>query len=316
MLGTEVLRKLGFPYGDDYDLNSSTSSFPDGTDFRIEVPVVNSFDTFRALTRRARSMGVAVNRATETLGMFRHTRAELADYLRLAADEGISVVFSVGPRAAYDTSASRLTQHGSFLGYRLRGFDQLRRALDDVLRGLELGCRSFVVYDEGLLTLLGQARREGLLPADTTFKASAHLGYANPVSIALLETLGADTINPVRDLPLPIIGAIRRQVAVPLDVHTDNPPSSGGFIRTYEAPDIVRVARPVYLKTGNSVLGAHGQFTSAEDGERMADQASITLEAMRRFAPEFAQSPQGSPDLPPAVQSLAVDPNLPAVGVR
>jgi hypothetical protein len=305
MLGVDILRKLGLPLCDDYNLSDSPGSFPDGTDFRIEVPVVNSFETFRALTKRARSNGVTVNRATETLGIFRHTRAELADYLRLAGDEGISMVFSVGPRATYDTSASRLTQHGSFLGYRLRGVDQLRRALDDVLRGLDLGCRSFVLYDEGLLKLLGQARCEGLLPGDTAFKASAHMGYANPVGVSVLEALGADTINPVRDLPLPVIGAIRQQVTVPLDIHTDNPPSSGGFIRTYEAPDIVRLARPVYLKTGNSVLDAHGQFTGAMVGERMADQASITMETVQRFAPEFSQSPKGSPDLTPTARSLA-----------
>jgi hypothetical protein len=300
-----ILQELGFPERDDYGQDTSPNSFPDGADFRIEVPVVNSFDTFRALVSRARLKGVTVNRATETMGLFRHTKEELADYLRLAAEEGINMVFSVGPRATYDTSATRLTQHGSFLGYRLRGTDQVRRALDDVLRGLDLGCRSFVVYDEGLLTVLGQARQMGLLPEDTTFKASAHLGYANPISIALLEKLGADSINPVRDLSLPVIASVRQQVTVPLDVHTDNPPSSGGFIRTYEAADLVRVARPVYLKTGNSMVGAHGQFTGTQDGERMADQAAITLEFVARFAPEYTQSPAGSPATRGAVARLA-----------
>ncbi|WP_309248758.1 peptidase [Streptomyces sp. MNP-20] len=311
----EILRSLGLPEQDDYSLSRSPHSFPDGADFRIEVPVVNSFSTFRALVDQARRRGMTVNRVTETVGLFRHTREELTDYLRLAADEGITTVFSVGPRATYDTCPTRLTQHGSFIGYRLRGFDQIRRALDDVLRGLELGCRSFVVYDEGLLKTLGQARKAGLLPADTTFKASAHLGYANPISISLLEEFGADSINPVRDLPLPAIAAVRQQIAVPLDVHTDNPPSSGGFIRTYEAPDIVRVARPVYLKTGNSVVGAHGQFTGAEDGERMADQASITLETVQRFAPEVRQSPAGSPAPADAVSSRAAS-EEPAGSIR
>jgi hypothetical protein len=305
MLGADVLVKLGLPERDDYELREATGSFPDGGAFRIEIPAVNSFETFQALAARAKARGVTLNRVTETLGLFRHTRAEVADYLRLAADEGLSVVFSVGPRATYDTSASRLTQHGNFLGYRLRGIDQLRRAFDDVLRGIDLGCRSFVVYDEGMLRLLGRARAEGLLPGETVFKASAHMGYANPAGIGLLEELGANTINPVRDLSLPIIAAIRQQVSIPLDLHTDNPPSSGGFIRTYEAPDIVRVARPVFLKTGNSVLGAHGQTTSAQDGARMADQASITLEAMERFAPDFAQSPAGSLDVQSGGGALA-----------
>ena len=42
---------------------------------------------------------------------------------------------------------------GQRMGYRLRGQDQLLGA-EDVLRAVELGCTSFLVYDEGLLWLL------------------------------------------------------------------------------------------------------------------------------------------------------------------
>lgn len=286
-----MLHELGLPWQDDHALSESTATFDDGADFRIEVPVVNSFATFTALVRRAHQHGFVINRITETLGLFRHTRAELTDYLSLARDEGIAPVFSVGPRATYDTSASRLSPHGSFVGYRLRGMDQVQRAVEDVLRGVELGCRNFVVYDEGLLHVLSLARGSAQLPADARFKASSHLGYANPVGVLLLERLGADSINPIRDLPLAVMAAMRQLLSVPLDLHTDNPPSSGGFIRSYEAPSIVRVARPVYLKAGNSALQAHGQFTDAVDGERLADQASIVVELVNRLAPELRQSP-------------------------
>jgi hypothetical protein len=286
----EILRALGLPTADEYEMRTSSCTFEDGGDFRIEVPGVNSFATFRAVTRRARQNAVTVNRVTETVGIFRHAARELRDYVALAADEGVELVLSMGPRAVYDTSASRLSAHGSFVGYRLRGMDQVRRGVDDVLRGIDLGCRTFLVYDEGALQVLASARTEGLLPHEVRFKASAHLGYANPMSVSLLESLGADSINPIRDLPLPAVAALRRQVRVPLDLHTDNPPSSGGFIRTYEAPDLVRVARPVHLKTGNSALGRHGQLTDAEDGERMIDQASIVLETLERFGPELRQS--------------------------
>jgi hypothetical protein len=112
-----------------------------------------------------------------------------------------------------------------------------------------------------------------------------------------LESLGADSINPVRDLQIPMIAALRAAVKVPLDIHTDNPPGSGGFIRVYEAPEIVRVAAPVHCKTGNSVVAGHGQLTSASDGKKMADQASIVVEMVGKYYPELKQSPKGSSDL-------------------
>jgi hypothetical protein len=115
--------------------------------------------------------------------------------------------------------------------------------------------------------------------------------------LKLLETLGADSINPVRDLQIPMIAALRAAVKVPLDVHTDNPPGSGGFIRVYEAPEIVRVAAPVHCKTGNSVVGGHGEMTSAADGKRMADQAAIVVEMVSKYYPELKQSPKRSSDL-------------------
>ena len=67
-------------------------------------------------------------------------------------------------------------------------------------------------------------------------------------------------------------------IKTPLDIHTDNPPGSGGFIRAYEAPEIVRVAAPLHCKTGNSVIGGHGEMTGAAEGKRMADQATIIVE--------------------------------------
>jgi hypothetical protein len=51
------------------------------------------------------------------------------------------------------------------------------------------------------------------------------------------------------------------------------------------------------LKTGNSVVSAHGQLTSASEGRLMADQASIVVEMVGKYYPEAMQSPKGSSDL-------------------
>lgn len=291
------LKKLGLPEGDLYDLPTSTARFPDGAVYRIEVPTVNSAEAVAALLETSDKMGITINRVTETYGMFRHTRQELKEFCRLCHDYGAELLLSVGPRATYDTGATVLSPQGVRISYRLRGMEQVLRAVEDIKRGIDIGCRGFLIYDEGMLWLVAQMRRDGELPGDIIFKTSAHLGHCNPLSFKVLESLGADSINPVRDLQLPMIAALRAAVKVPIDIHTDNPPASGGFIRVYEAPEIARVAAPVHLKTGNSVVSAHGQITSATDGKRMAEQAAIVVEMVTRYYPEAKQTERGSSDL-------------------
>lgn len=291
------VKTLGLPDGDVYDLPTSEARFPDGAAYRIEVPTVNTAEAAAALLESSDKAGIAINRVTETYGMFRHTRDELKEYCRLCHDYGAELMLSVGPRATYDTGATVLSPQGVRISYRLRGMDQVLRAIEDIKRGIDLGCRGFLIYDEGMLWVVNQMRKDGKLPSDIIFKTSAHLGHCNPASVKLLESLGADSINPVRDLQLPMIAALRAAITTPLDVHTDNPPGSGGFIRVYEAPEIVRVAAPVHCKTGNSVVSGHGQLTSAKDGKLMADQASIVVEMVCEYYPQARQTARGAADL-------------------
>ncbi|MBN1658204.1 MAG: peptidase [Anaerolineae bacterium] len=291
------VKTLGLPEGDLNDLPTSNARFPDGAAYRIEVPTVNSAEAAASLLETSDKIGVTINRVTETYGMFRHTREEIKEYCRLCKDYGTELLMSVGPRATYDTGATVLSPQGVRISYRLRGMEQLLRAVEDVKRGIDLGVRAFLIYDEGMLWLVGQMRSDGELPADVIFKTSAHLGHCNPASFKLLESLGADSLNPVRDLQLPMHAALRAAIEAPLDIHTDNPPGSGGFIRVYEAPEIVRVAAPVHLKTGNSVVSGHGQITSARDGKLMADQASIVVEMVSKYYPEATQTKRGASDL-------------------
>jgi hypothetical protein len=293
----KYVKTLGLPEGDLFDMPSSDARFPDGAAFRIEVPTINTAEAVDALLDQATKNGIVINRVTETYGMFRHTRQEIKEYCKLCGQYGTELLLSVGPRATYDTGATVLSPQGVRISYRLRGMEQVLRAVEDIKRGYDLGCRGFLIYDEGMLWLVGQMRRDGALPKDIIFKTSAHLGQCNPCSFKLLESLGADSINPVRDLQIPMIAALRAAVNVPLDVHTDNPPGSGGFIRTYEAPEIVRVAAPVHCKTGNSVVAAHGSLTSASDGRKMADQASIIVEMLNTYYPHLKQSEKCQPDM-------------------
>ncbi|MCK4682423.1 peptidase, partial [Candidatus Bipolaricaulota bacterium] len=170
------LEKLGLPKGDLYELTTSGQTFPDGAHFRMEVPTVNSIEAFQALIERADELGIVINRIDETYGIFRHTLEELRAYTALAKERGVALNLSVGPRATYDTGATVQTPQGVRIGYRLRGMEQVVRAIEDVKRAVSAGCRGILVYDEGLLWTLSELRKAGDLPKDIQFKLSAHYG--------------------------------------------------------------------------------------------------------------------------------------------
>lgn len=285
-----MLSELGLPTGD-RDPDESGQTFPDGCHFRIEVPTVNSVESATRLLSESVRRGFTINRLTETLGSYRHTAGQVRDYVQLGEEYGVEILMSVGPRATYDIGAAVQTREGARVGYRLRGQDQLVRALEDMTRAVDLGVRGFVVYDEGLLSVLGELRRLGRLPSDVSFKVSAHCGHGNPASARLLEQLGADSFNPVRDLTLPMIGALRSTLSIPLDIHVDNPLGSGGFVRTFDAPEFVRIASPVHLKTGNSALEGHGVRPTLDEVEVILTQIEIVSEFVGRYLPAVRQSP-------------------------
>ncbi|RKZ47015.1 MAG: peptidase [Candidatus Parabeggiatoa sp. nov. 2] len=284
------LERIHLPAGDLYNLPVSEKRFSDGAHFRIEVPTVNNIETAQALLEESDRLKVTINRVTETYGMFRHPKAEIEALVQLCQEYGCELLMSTGPRAAYDTSATAHSKDGKRIGYRLRGQEQLIRGIEDIKRGIEFGVKYFVIYDEGLLWVLNQMRQAKELPAHIRFKISAHCGHSNAAAFKLLESIGADSINPVRDLQLPMIASLRDAVDVAIDCHVDCPPSSGGFVRSYEAPEIVRIAAPVHLKTGNSALSRHGENTTAKEGKAMAKQVAIVIEMMQRYFPEAVQS--------------------------
>jgi len=61
------------------------------------------------------------------------------------------------------------------------------------------------------------------MPEELHLKISAHAGHGNPAVFLLLKRSGANTINPVRDLDLSMLTALRQTDSEPLDIHPDNP---------------------------------------------------------------------------------------------
>lgn len=288
----EFLKSIGLPGGDAYQLPTSEKRFEDGGQYRFEVPGIQGPNVMEALLEEMSRLGIELHRVTQTKGIMMLTDNEIMQMVELAKQAKAELILAIGPRATTDTSASVHTEEGKRIGYRLRGQEQIVRAVEEVKRGAALGCRGFMVYDEGCLWLLNEMRKAGEIPADCHFKISAHCGHGNPCSCKLLETLGADSINPVRDYQLPMLGAMRQAVDIPLDCHTENPKSSGGFIRHYEAPEIVRIAAPVYLKTGGSVAKTHSWDTTVADAKQRAKQVSLVKRMIDTYYPQAVQSPK------------------------
>jgi len=280
------LESLGLPMGDAYDLPTSEKRFADGGQYRFEVPGIQGPGVMKALLEQLKEYGISIHRVTQTKGIMSLLDDEIREMVRLAKEHNVQLVLAIGPRATTDTSASVHTPEGQRMGYRLRGQEQVVRAVEDVKRAVRLGCRAFLVYDEGCLWLLNEMRKKGELPADVHFKVSAHTGHGNPCSAKLLESIGANSLNPVRDIQLQMLAAMRQAIDIPIDIHTENPASSGGFIRHYEVPEMIRVAAPIYLKTGGSVAKTHSWDSSIEDAKKRAKQIVLVKRMIDEYYPE------------------------------
>lgn len=275
----------------------SDKRFGDGGQYRFEVPGIQSPKTMDALLKESVKNDIFIHRVTQTKGIMLLNDDEIRKMVDLAVDYGCELFLSVGPRATYDTSATVHTKEGSRIGYRLRGYDNLVYAIEDVERACRLGVRGILLYDEGLLWVLNKMRNEGEIPKNTHFKLSAHAGHSNPASAKLLEEQGLNSLNPVRDLQIPMIASIRNAVDMAIDLHTENPKSTGGFIRHYEVPKFIDVAAPVYLKTGGSVAANHNWDTTEKEAIARIKQVGLVKRMIDEYCPDAIASPSKSDDL-------------------
>ena len=291
----EFLKKIGIEKTcDDF---KSEKRFADGGQYRFEVPGIQSPKTMSALLEESVKQDIFIHRVTQTKGIMMLTDEEITEMVNLAKGYGCELFLSVGPRATYDTSATVHTKEGSRIGYRLRGYDNLVYAIEDVKRATKLGVRGILLYDEGLLWVLNKMRMECEIPEHVHFKLSAHAGHSNPASAKMLEENGLNSLNPVRDLQIPMIASIRNSIGIALDLHTENPKSTGGFIRHYEVPDFIRVASPVYLKTGGSVAANHNWDTNEKEAVARIKQVKLVKRMIDEYCSDAIMSPKKSTDL-------------------
>jgi hypothetical protein len=297
------LQRLGLPARDLHDLPTSSKRFPDGAQYRVEIPSVEGPRALAAVLQEAEARAVRVHRVSQGSGIMLLTDGEIREMARLGAEARIEVSLFVGPRAAWEPGAQIRFPAGKNLGARHRGTEQLVYALEDIRRACALGMRSVLVADEGLLWVVDEMKKAGQLPADLVLKVSVQMGAANPASIRLQERLGAGTYNVPTDLDLAQLAAVRAAIDIPIDFYVEVPDNFGGFVRHYEIGEITRVAAPVYLKFGLRNApdvypsGTHLEQTVLALSRERVRRAEIGLAHLCRYYPEARTSERGAAGL-------------------
>ena len=245
-----LLAGLGLPPGDPQVGTGSAMRFPDGAQYRVEIPSVEGPRCLEAVLIEAQRLEVPVVRVSQGSGVGLMTDAEIREMAALAAAAGVEVSLFARPCAAWDTSAMARSEAGAVLAPCARGQDQVIAVVDEIRRAADLGVRSVLISDLGVLSVFGRLRASGALPPQMQAKVSVMLPAANPASARVLEQLGAGTLNLPTDLTVGQIAAIRATVTLPLDIYIEAPDNIGGFVRHYEMPRLIEVAAPIYVKFG------------------------------------------------------------------
>ncbi|BCU81571.1 hypothetical protein JIR001_13540 [Polycladomyces abyssicola] len=305
----ETFRKLGFPEGDCHDLPTSGKTFPDGAQYRVEIPSVEGPASLEAVIQACKDYDVTIHRISQGSGIMLLTDEELRQMAEIGRHEQLEISLFVGPRGTWDITSMSWASAGKIAGLRVQGMDQLAYSIEDIKRACSMGIRSILVADEGLLWLVNELNKMRELPNDLLVKVSVQMAHSNPVSIRLMEQIGAGTYNVPTDLTLARLAAIRQAVDIPIDIYVEVPDDVGGFIRHYEIPEIIRVAAPVYIKFGLRNApnlypsGTHLEATSIALSRERVRRARIGLDMIKRYAPHLKTSARGAAGLAVPVEA-------------
>ncbi|WP_336865874.1 U32 family peptidase [Peribacillus frigoritolerans] len=299
----DLLEQLGYPSNDLKELPTSTKTFPDGAQYRIELPSVEGPAALKETLKEIDRLGLTIHRISQGSGIMLQTDEEIKEMCEMTAERGMELSLFVGPRGSWDVSAGPLTPGGKSQGIRHEGSDQLVYAMEDLKRGAALGLRGALVADEGLLLLTKEMKKYGQLPEDFVVKVSVQMGSANPVSVKLMEDIGADTYNVPPALTLSKLAAIRQSINIPIDLYVEVPDTFGGFLRYYEIPEIIRVLAPVYIKFGLRnhpdvyPSGKQWESTNISLAQERVRRAAIGIQMIERYFPEAKTSKLGAEGL-------------------
>ncbi len=285
-----AMESFGIPSRDLYDLPTSDATFPDGANYRMEISGIDSLAEMEALVDEKEKRGVPIHRVicmgdgTNLL-----TDRDLRSLAAMGEEAGIELIIVPGPRANFDIGKHAETEWGKFSGVRPRGSDNVSYFLEEIQRCIEAGIKGFLFYGEDMVYLLNELRENGDLPKDLVFKLSYTAGAANAAGAKLAEDVGADSLNPVTDLTLPMLASLRDSIEIPLDIVVVTFEILGNFNRFWEASEIVRTTSPCYLKQ---------ELESSEEGAReKVKYCEIIRELIGRRSSDLVLSDDAPEDL-------------------
>jgi hypothetical protein len=302
-MNNELLSALKLPAQDNHELRPTRSRFKDGGQYRFEIPSCEGPRVFCVVLALAKELNVPIHRVSQGSGILLLSDKDINDMARIGRDHRVEVCLFVGPRATFETGGQAFSSAGKTIGLQHRGADQLVYAIEDVRRACDLGIRSILAADLGLIWVLDEMKKRGELPERLVIKSSVTLSVANPATALIFQRLGVSTLNVATDLSVAQIGAIRQAIDIPIDLYIEVPDNFGGFVRYYEMPRLIDVAAPVYFKFGLRNApdiypsGVHLEDTAIRLGRERVKRARIAADLLARFAPEAQMSTLGCEDL-------------------
>jgi hypothetical protein len=271
----------------------SAGRFPDGRRYRVEIPSCEGPAVMTAVLDEAARRGVRVDRVSQGSGIMMLTDDEIDAMVGLGREHDVEVCLFLGPRGAWDTGGQ--AKVSAAVGGAARGNAAVAACVADAVRACDLGVRSLLVGDLGVLELLGRLKDEGDLPADLVLKTSVLMPLGNGPTAALYERIGATSLNVSTDLTLGQIAEIRAATTAPIDMYVEVPDDQGGSVRMYEVAEVVRAAAPVYLKLGvrNAPniypCGQHLASLAADLGRERVRRAELVLRLLAELAPDLVE---------------------------
>src|SRR6266511_2269068 len=128
------LESIGLPPGDLHGLPDSEKRFPDGAQYRVEIPSVEGPEGLEAVLEEAERLDVRVHRVSQGSGVFLQTDDELDRMARVGAESSVEISLFARPNAAWDTSAMARAPAGAVVAPTSRGQEQIVQGIEDVKR--------------------------------------------------------------------------------------------------------------------------------------------------------------------------------------
>src|SRR5688500_19713018 len=106
MKAHELMSGLGLPGRDLYDLPDSGKRFPDGAQYRVEIPSVEGPRVLEAVIEEADRREVQIHRVSQGSGVMLLTDAEILELWLMGRGAALERSLFVGPRVAWEAGAT------------------------------------------------------------------------------------------------------------------------------------------------------------------------------------------------------------------